>query len=671
MRLIINVVLIVLITLMLAIYLSTTHIAYAQNMQEITPIMFAYWYEPKLPGPGTSPAILKVVIVVPEIKGVNFYINDLRVWLKLPDGVEWFSGEQVCHIPYLGPGRNATCMFFLQILPTVSSGFKEFKIEAYYDLCYITQKGTYCTHTHTEYSQKLPIIGTTAIQVVGAYLGYKNYEIVGPGMKNIPLTLIVMNSGTTMLNNVTLMLKLNYPIYATLNGKKVRYLNTTLPALPPGKPITLTYLVNMYSNVTGGCYSERLILKFGIGITWTLNTTFRLCIPEVKFSGISAFWGVPGSTFSVGPGYTRISLTIMFIPTSAIENLTVCVKLQEPLKGHGLLCKNAGTVVAGKEIPVTFIVSTLPNITGGKYNLTVVFMYDHVREVHNTTIVVYNPKIKVISAIPIPPVAIPGMNGIRLNVTIVNTGSVVGQNVSVSLKLPKKFTTYTPNITSVMLPAVPPGEVIPLQFMFNIPDNVTPGMYSIEIVLRYGNTVKTYYTTIKVLPKPTFKVIRIEEIDFYPGSSRAILRIYLKYVRGPELENVKAILSIPKVLTFHVPQNNPLAAMTANQIVIGELKPGDVVTLTYLLEVDSSTPIGTYHATLMLLYTPKPFIMYGMSSIPTLAKSISLNIKVGETISTIMYKHLPEIICVIFAVIAIVAIVVARARKRRKIASPQ
>ncbi len=663
-----RVVKILLITLTLIISVVGLEVVHCQTVStsEITPIVYAYWLEPKVPSPGTSLAILKVGIVIPNISGVKFYFKDVRVWLELPDNIEWFSGVQICKIPYMAPGMNSTCIFYLRIPPTVSTGFKDFKIETYYYICIVTQRGQYCTHEHLEYTQKLPIIGTSGIQVLGAYLGYKNYQIVGPGMKNIPLTIIVMNSGTSILENVTIQLKLSYPIYATKNGKIVKYLNITLPALPPGKPITLTYLVNLYNNVTGGCYSEKLFVKYGIGVTWTLNTSFRLCIPEVKFSAVTAYWGFPGKVFSVGPGYSKIPLTVMFIPTSAIDNLTVCIRLEKPLKGSGLLCKNIGVVTAGREIPVTFIVSTLQNISGGKYPIQVIFMYDHVREVHTVKIVIYSPKIRVAYAIPMPPIATPGMNGIRLNVSIVNVGSVIAKNVTIRLVLPREFSTYTPNMTSITLPAVPPGKPIPIQFMFNVPDNVTPRTYILKINVHYCDVDEDYYVTFKVIPKPEFKVVKIEEIGFYPGSSRAILRIYLKYVRGPTLENVKAILSIPKVLTFHVPQNNPLAAMTANQIYVGEVRPGDTIVLTYLLEIDSSTPVGIYHATLMLLYSPKPFIIYGLNSIPTLVKSITLNIKIGETMTTIMYKHLPEIICVIFAIIAIIAIAIARARRRRR-----
>ncbi|NPA23539.1 MAG: hypothetical protein GXO23_04515 [Crenarchaeota archaeon] len=666
---------IVLVTV-LAIFISVVSVAYCQTVNvtrgtptavSIKPVAYAYWIQPKIPGPGTCPAVLRVVVFVPNVEGVKFYLKNVRVTLGLPDYVEWFGQEeQICHIQYMGPGTNATCIFYLKIEPGAPSGLEKFKIIIYYNIYYISTHGVFGEQTSVTYEENLPIIGTLGIEVVGAYLGGKNYEIVGPGMKNIPLTIIVMNTGTNTLYNVRLRLRLTYPIYATRNGTIVKYLNTSLPALPPGRPVTLTYLVNIYDNVTGGCYKEELYVKYGIGTSWSLKTSFRLCIPEVRFSGVTAFWGTPSRVMAVGPGYSRVPLTVIFVPDTAINNLTVCIGLRPPLEGHGLLCKNIGTVVSGREIPVTFIVSVLPNVTGGKYPLDIYFLYGSIEEKHVAKIVIYEPKVRVVSAIPTPPVVLPGMYGAILNVTILNTGYVIAKNVTVRLILPRNFTVYTPNVTSVTLPAVPPGRVMPLVFMFNVPNNVTPGTYRFTVQVKYLDTVRDYVTYVKVLPEPRFEIEKIEEIGFYPGSSKAILIIYLRYVDGPELEGVKAILSIPKVFTFHIPQNNPLAAMTANQIIIGNLKPGQTVELTYLLEVDSSAPIGKYRATLMLLYTPKPLIITAVGKVPTLAKSIPVTLTVRETVVTIMYKHIPEIICVIFIIIAIIAIAVARARRKKR-----
>ncbi len=632
----------------------------------IRPVAYAYWLQPRVPGPGTSPAILKVVVLVPKVEGLKYFLKNVRVTLDLPEGIDWFSGPQICHIPYMGPGSNVSCIFYLTISPTLPSGLYKFKIIIYYGVYYVTAQGLFGQETSTIYEQKLPIIGTLGVEVVGAYLGGKNIEIVGPGMKNIPLTIIVMNTGTETLYNVKLRLRLSYPIYATKNGKIVKYLNTSLPALPPGRPVTLTYIVDLYDNATGGCYTETLYVTYGIKTTWNLNTTFRICIPQVKFSGVTAFWGTPSEVMTVGPGYSRVPLTIIFVPDTAINNLTVCIRLRTPLKGHGLSCKNIGTVLPGREIPVTFIVSVLSNVTGGKYPLDVYFIYDHVEEKHVVHIVISEPNVKVAAAVPTPPVALPGMYGIMLNVTLLNVGPVFAKNVTVRLILPRDFTTYTPNITEITLPAVPPGREIPLIFMFNIPSNITAGTYKLTIEVKYYNKVENYTTYIKVLPEPKFEIEKVEEIGFYPGSSKAILIIFLKYVDGPDLEGVKAILSIPKVFTFHVPQNNPLAAMTANQIIIGNLHPGETVELTYLLEVDSSAPIGKYRATLMLIYVPKPLTLVSIGKVPTLAKTIPITLTVRETVITIMYKHIPEIICVVFIIIAIIAIAIARARRKRR-----
>jgi len=256
---------------------------------------------------------------------------------------------------------------------------------------------------------------------------------------------------------------------------------------------------------------------------------------------------------------------------------------------------------------------------------------------------------------------------VLLNVTLVNSGTGTVRNVTVHLILPHGFTAPTSNVTKYTLPALMPGRPIPLVFLFNVPDTVKPGVYKFTIEVSYGDSEKNYTIEVKVYPKPEFKIIRIETVNFYPGASSALLRIWLKYVNGPSLYGVQAILSMPNVFTFHVPSNNPLAAMYANRMVLGKLEPGDVVQLDYLIDIDSAAIPGLYNMTLLLTYIPAPALAYvaKLGHSFEMTSTVHLTVRVYTTIQIEAMKHLPEIVCAVIIVVAIAAIVASRRRRRR------
>lgn len=657
-----------LLAITLTLALLTIHVAHAQTIQ-----LVAYGYWMGMASPGSTLVPLKVVVLMPPEVPSSYFAYDIKVKLSLPSGIQWYSKEQTCKIPMLKPGKNYTCIFYLSIPPTTKPGLYTIKVKldyVLYNTTYVYGRPVfvYLKEVEQTVDLTLPVVGNAGISVYSALLGMGKVQYVGPGAEDVPLTVYLLNTGTSTLLNVTVHLILKYPLYAKRNGKIVHVLTKTIGALPPGRPVPVTFIVDIYSNVTGGCYTETLNITVGTTNMWNLTKTFTICIPTVNITALGASWLVPDMEL-VGPGADNVPLEITLLSTSTIRNVNVCLPLGYPLyrPGKKMLCKYLPVIPAYEPTKIVYIVDIRNNATKGTYTVPLLIRFGTVIIRKNVTVTIPYPKIRILYAMTYPPVVFPGTDNVLLNVTLVNAGTGTARNVTVKLVLPRGFTAPTPNTTKVTIPAVVPGKPIPLVFVFNVPDSVKPGVYELKLDVKYGSADTYYVIYLKVYEKPVFKVIKIETVKFYPGASSALLRVWVKYVSGPTLYGVQAILSMPNVFTFHVPSNNPLAAMYANRIVLGKISPGQVFQLDYLVDIDSAAVPGPYNMTLMLMYIPAPMLPY-MAKLGKnfeMTSTLHLTVRVYTTLQVEAMKHLPEIVCAIIIVVAIIAIAVSRRRRRR------
>ncbi len=657
-----------LLAITLTLVLVGTHIAYAQSIQ-----LVAYGYWIGMASPGSTLVSLKVVVLMPPEVPSSYFAYDIKVKLGLPSGIQWYSKEQTCKIPMLKPGKNYTCIFYLSIPPTTKPGLYTIKVKldyVLYNTTYVYGRPVfvYLKEVEQTVDLTLPVVGNAGVSVYSAVLGMGKVQYVGPGAEDVPLAVYLLNTGTSTLLNVTVHLVLRYPLYAKRNGKIVHVLSKTIGALPPGRPVPVTFIVNIYDNVTGGCYAETLNITVGTVKTWNLTKTFTICIPTVNITTLGATWLVPDMEL-VSPGASNVPLEITLLTTSTIRNVNVCLPLGYPLyrPGKKMLCRYLPVLPAYEPAKIVYIVNIRDNATGGAYTVPLIIKFGTVIIRKNVTITIPYPKIRVLYAVTYPPVVFPGTDNVLLNVTIINAGTGAARNVTVRLVLPRGFTAPTPNATEVTVPVMLPGRPVPLIFVFDVPSDVRPGTYELKLSVRYGSSSTDYVVYLKVYEKPKFEILKIETIKFYPGASSALLRVWVKYVAGPTLYGVQAVLSMPNVFTFHVPSNNPLAAMYANRMVLGKIRPGQVFQLDYLVDIDSAAVPGLYNMTLMLMYVPAPMMPYiaKMGKSFEMTSTLHLTVRVYTTLQVEAMKHLPEIVCAIIIVVAIAAIAISRKRRRR------
>lgn len=85
-----------------------------------------------------------------------------------------------------------------------------------------------------------------------------------------------------------------------------------------------------------------------------------------------------------------------------------------------------------------------------------------------------------------------------------------------------------------------------------------------------------------------------------PGASSAMEQFTITNTGNHTMYDVNVHLLSPSVVSLHIPTSNPLAALTADNFTIAQLKPGQSVVVTYLVDVSSSASIQTYQAQLVV-----------------------------------------------------------------------
>lgn len=647
--------------LLAAISLMLTAVAYAHPDLAV----IAQWGFPGRPLPAASPGQEMVPISVTVVNPYKtVMIDDLRVKLELPSELTWYGSEQTCKVPLpLVPGKltNYTCIFYVSVKPNAKPGMVKLKVKLSYVVYSLSREVPQYLGEHEEVHEvELPIIGYSGVSVIATYFKV-NASLLGPGARDLPLTVEIMNTGTSTLYNVTVSLVLKPPLRAEVNGKVLHALNKTIGILPPGRPVPVVYLVDLTRNTTGGCFYEDVLIRAGIYAKAVFRQTIRICIPKVNIIVLGAQWGIPGTNMMmcIGPESSNIPLTVYVVSTTYIANASICLNVSPPLlPSSPITCRNI-TLVGGRPTTLTYIVN-LGNYRKNRTRLALTLRYDNVTIKRMFDVSLPKPKVKILAAAFTPPVLMQDLGTAMLNLTLMNVGQGCARKVRLEVRLPRGISPVSTNYTNVTLPLIPPGREVPMIIPVTVRD-VEPGQVPIEVKLCLSNRCTSYTYTVKVLRRPLFKVVSVKTRDLYPGSDHGVIEVTLRYVSGPELASMIVMLSTPPTMTVKTPGSETL--IVPPQVVFADVKPGDVIRLAWRIDIDSTTPPGNYNASIVIKYVPRELAMFLHGNM--LVTSLTVTVPVRETLLTLLSKHIPEIGSAIIAIIAIAAVVAARRRRKR------
>ena len=629
--------------------LLLSSIAFSLQMQ-LSVNLVAFAHTSQLIAPGMSPVPLTFTIV--NLGSPLFDVNITPLSVYPFNVYNYYNGTESITIPELSTGSSVNVTFLYSVSPNASNGVYKAYIK-------ITGKLYNGTAINRNVSAAVPILGYVKISAESVWGSLTSPLIVAGGENNLPLTIILVNTGNVIASNVSILLKSQFPVEFETSSISVGY-------LPIGQPVEVTTYASIYPNASEGVYTVPIQVEYFDGAEQTVNMTVDIN-GYTNFS-ISTLWGSINSPITVSPGETQVPLTFIVRNLGDVNVLNVSLSFTSEYPLY-FAQKSAyiGIIPAGEYNYATVTVNVFSNATPGVYYIPVTVHYFQTKTVLYAPVVIYSPNIT-INVFTIPPQLFPGYYDVEVKAIVLNYGSALANNVSVSLSSP--FPVISQSVLN--LGALPRGIPANITFLINIPNDTTPGYYYFNFTVRYDGGKYVKSVKIEIYPKANLQIVHVYYSSLTPGASNVPITITIKNVGNATAKNVKAILGSTNVIYPYVSSSNPLMALTASEAFLGDIAPGQEVNVTYDIEVSGGANPGNYTIPLILVWNQTgglfPFVQSDTFTIQVSPSPFSNIISQGIIVEVNNSKYTItwlEIIVVIVIIILIILAVALRSRRKQ------
>ncbi len=496
------------------------------------------------------------------------------------------------------------------------------------------------------------------MKVTGVWWYQQNStEQVAPGNSYVPLVVSFTNAFGTV-ENLSVSVNLNNSTvfsYSHIHGSS-SMITENISYSTAGQNLEIVQPLNISSTAKTGLYTLLLEYSFFVNTTrYHGNTSFVVpVLGTVNIVGAQAFFGYQSEPIIGTPGMKNIPLTVILenVGNSFAQNITVRYAPAFPLTGATQVTYVSAIRPFGFS-PVSFIVSIPRSSNDGIFEQDLTVSFSGVsRNVSFFVPVTGYSNLSLVSYYTDPPVIYQGQKFIRLTAILVNSGNSFASDVTVNAS----SSSFSLIGSGYHIPLWPSGQIFNFTFLLNAP--TTPGMHS--VTLHYGSSATTIH--LKIKSKGSISVTS-HIPPAVPGQSKVLESFKLTNSGNQTLYDLTVYLVSPSMISVHVSSSNPLGALTAYNFTVGELRPGQSFTVTFLVDVSSSAPTGTFQSQL--------FITYHLNeSLSRFTSAYNFN-NVIEPTSIQKFENslpfsIPEFI-VFLVIIAVVITVVSMAlRSRRK-----
>jgi hypothetical protein len=546
-------------------------------------------------------------------------------------------------------------------------------------------------------SLKVSDVRPSVITLAGAPLTSSK---VGPGDKNLPLNVSLINDGNLPLINVSATLELTEPFFWSYKQQ-----NSTTPiethtqtfhtgAVAPGRMDQAAYYVSVRKSANPDTYISHLRVSFSNGnqqfqkiydlpITISPNVAVSVVSTSAKITPdyyspinliIENTGDVPLHALQLSPGVSPAPATTSSPapapstpaasspgPTSAGPYLSI----DTPYWIGDLGIRDNKTVSLKVYIPHQKLTQEPLPLT-----LTYEAKGRQFTETHLIGIqVVAKPLFQISTVRVAPPISFPGDVNTRLSVNIVNAGYGIANNVSTVLILPRGLSPAFGNANTEYFGRILPGQNFTASYFLNINTNATSASYPLTVLTEYynnkydnGQTVSD--TSFLVSPKAKFVLVGVAPSDqLYPGATNVPVRVLLKNIGTATAQTLTTKFlggnMIPGVKTL-------TEVAVGNTENIGDILPGEVFTTTFIVNLDSSTrAAGQQAASTEIKWTQTQ--TSGTSVTTTFIQTVPITYHVSQGPTYLLYYYGISWTYVIIAAILVVLIVLFILVRRRKI----
>ncbi|MEM0193406.1 MAG: S-layer protein, partial [Metallosphaera sp.] len=429
------------------------------------------------------------------------------------------------------------------------------------------------------------------------------------------------------------------------------YLN--IGYLPPGQPIEVTTYASVYPNATTGVYQVPAEIQY-FSSRESISTFITIPVVGYESFFISSVWGSTSTPLTAAPGQENLPLTFIVRNLGDVNALNVSLYFNQyefpvQFSQNSLML---GIIPSGEINEGSVTVNVYQNATPGTYYIPIVIHYSDVNLTQYVPITIYPPKIT-ISVFTDPPQVFPGFYDVRVGVLLTNYGTATAQNSYITIQSPFPVVSQS----NVTVGAIPPGTPLNISYLINVPDSVNPGQYDLKFNVFYDGGTYTKSYTLTVYPKANLTIVNVIYSSLQPGDTKVPITLEIKNIGNVTAKNVKAILGTSDVIYPHVSSSNPLQALTASESSLGDIGPGQIINVTYVIDVSGGASVGSYPLTLTLLWNQTG------SFVPFVQNDHFIVNVTPPLTSVLLQNPLFYIAIIIIIVIIVVAIILLRRKK--------
>ncbi|MBD6955504.1 MAG: hypothetical protein ACP5GE_05955 [Thermoplasmata archaeon] len=396
------------------------------------------------------------------------YVSNVSV--RYTPSYPFYGNTQFKNITLIAPMQSITLPFYVSINNGTDDGIYYQNITVFWgSVVRVLQFQVYITG----YSQ---FIST------GSYFATGSLAPIA-GMRDIPLNVIISNSGNAPATNVTFTYIPSYPLYGE---KQILH----IPIIPPYQPLTLTFIVSIYNGTKDGTYEQSIAYSFS---GYSGNIKFSSLIDGYSEINIQGYVKNPPYVFT-NQTFNSIRFSIINSGNSLAYNVSIYAN-------SSLQIVNTPFTIPSLPpgIPINYTLYYNTPQTPGDYEIT---LHAGGGIIRVPVRVLSPPYIKVSDSIP---ALTPGESKVQITFYIQNEGPGNVQALQVHLVYPQVIDLHVSSsnplgglmLNNVTLTSLNENSSFTLVYIVDVADNAIPGHYTGELVflLFLNNSVKPILET--------------------------------------------------------------------------------------------------------------------------------------------------------------------------------
>jgi hypothetical protein len=420
-----------------------------------------------------------------------------------------------------------------------------------------------------------------------------------PGDNGVPMKIVLTNTGTVDLHNITATLQLKEPFSWNYleNGKVVEknVQSYNIASIKVAEVAEASYFVSLARTAVPGLYIQQALISFNDGnkmVEKSYDLPFQISSDVIL--------SISANQVNVEPGkVTPVVFNITNNGQEAVHSLAISTVNLDSAFSSVDSPVWIGDLGAGETKIFTMSIFTAPQtVTVSPLELGLDFQAGGrtLQQTQEVAVNIVGQSDFALRTVKVTPaISYPGDVGDRIDLELTNAGYAVTEDVSAILGLPDGFSPAWGDSNSVYIGKMLPDQTSVASFFVNIDSSISTGSYPLSLIVKHAKGESEVNVNFIVASKAKFELVSIMDSALYPGATNAPLKVVIKNVGSSNAQTITTTFlggnSLPGV------KSNTVTSV-GNVESIGDTIPGQSFTTTFIVNVDPTSPAGEFPATI-------------------------------------------------------------------------